>query len=150
MRDAAMDAAAGLALKLSENRVLDAMDVRVEEAEIGYLELSVPAEAARDGAGYAVGAVAALAEAAARFSLSADGETAELSLHLHGLGADADAKRLIARGEPVRDAQASRPMATTQADVFQIGADGAETLLATALVSVLVTELVSGLSSEQV
>ena len=137
MRDGAADAATELSQRLNENALLQGLGCRLDEAEPGYVELSIPAAKASDGQHIGAGAVAALAEAAARLALGGDGETAELSLHLHGLGAASGAEAVIARGEVLRAASEGRPLATAQADVFRVDAGGGEALLATALVTIL-------------
>lgn len=133
----ATDGMRSLSQSLQESALLRALGVQVDEAEAGYVELSAPAEAAAEGGCFSAGAAAALAEAAARMAIGDRGETAELSLHLHGLGPVQGAARIIARGESLREAQPGRPLATASADVFRVDADGAEALLASALVSII-------------
>lgn len=135
--DARTDLTKALSKRIEASGPLKALGARLDEAEAGYVEISAPAAGAGEGGQLSAGAVATLAEAAARFALGAEGETAELSLHLHGLGPLQGAERLIARGEALREARADRPLAAAQADVFKADASGGEALLATALVSVL-------------
>ena len=127
-----------MADQLERHALLQGLGARIDAAEPGYVEISAPAEGAADGPRLAAGAVAALAEAAGRMAIGREGESAELSLHLHGCGALEGAERLIARGETLRDARAERPLATAQADVFRLDREGGEALLATALITAIV------------
>lgn len=124
-----------LSTTLEAEALLRQLGAEALVAEPGYVEIAASATGAEAGASFSAGAVAMLAEAAAR--LAAGGETAELSLHVHDLSRGDDAARLLARGELVREPRADRPLATAQADVFKVSENGAEALLATALVSLL-------------
>ncbi|MEL6980300.1 MAG: hypothetical protein AAGM38_16710 [Pseudomonadota bacterium] len=109
--------------------------------EAGYCELAAPAAALAEGARVSVGAIALLAEAAARMAApTPEGETLDVSLHTHDLSGAPSADRFLARAELLRSPREGRPLATVQADLFRVQPGGAEALVATALVTVLTSD----------